>query len=238
MTVQQHKQSPQKNQPAGRGRQPTARQSAPPQAVPDVQRALQDPTQASPAEILQLQQAAGNRAVSGLIQASLIQASLRVGPAGDAYEQEADRVAAQVMSPTASTPAVQRLGEEEEELQAKPLAASITPLVQRAALPEEEELQARPLLQRQAVEEEEELQAKPAEDGGAFAPSADFESRLAAARGSGSPMPDPTRDFMEQRFGADFGGVRLHTGSEPTRLNQDINAQAFTQGQDIYLGEG
>ena len=118
MTVQQHKQSPQKNQSTGRGRQPGVRQSASPQAAPDLQRALEDPAQASPAEMLQLQRAAGNRAVSGLIQVSLIQARLRVGPVGDAYEQQADRMADQVMRSPA--PAIQRQGApEEEELQAK-----------------------------------------------------------------------------------------------------------------------
>ena len=114
MAVQQLNQSPQKNQSARHGQQPGARQSASPQAMPDLQRALEDPAQASPAEMLQLQQAAGNRAVSGLIQARL-----RVGPVGDAYEQEADRMADQVMRSPA--PAIQRQAgpEEEEELQAK-----------------------------------------------------------------------------------------------------------------------
>jgi hypothetical protein len=68
------------------------------------------------------------------------QAKLTVGAANDAYEQEADRVAAQVMSMPEQALKVQRMGEEdEEEIQAKPLAATITPLVQRAAAPEEEE---------------------------------------------------------------------------------------------------
>jgi len=58
-----------------------------------VQRAIADPSHASPADILALQRAAGNRAVT-----RLIQAKLTVGPAGDRYEQEADRVADQVMS--------------------------------------------------------------------------------------------------------------------------------------------
>jgi hypothetical protein len=43
---------------------------------------------------------------------------------------------------------------------------------------------------------------------------------------------------MEQRMGADFGGVRLHTGGDSVQLNREISAQAFTRGQDIYLGEG
>ena len=43
---------------------------------------------------------------------------------------------------------------------------------------------------------------------------------------------------MEPRFGTDFGGVRLHTGGEAAQLSREVNAQAFTVGSDIYLGEG
>ena len=58
-----------------------------------LQRAALDPGWASPPDILALQHTYGNRAVTGLIQAKLT-----VGPVGDKYEQEADRVAKQVMS--------------------------------------------------------------------------------------------------------------------------------------------
>jgi hypothetical protein len=72
--------------------------------------------------------------------------------------------------------------------------------------------------------------------GGAAGPA--VESRLAARRGGGNPLPADTRAFMESRFDADFGGVRLHTGGEPARLSRQLNAQAFTYGSDIYLGAG
>ena len=58
-----------------------------------LQRAITDPRAATPRDILALQRLAGNQAVT-----RLIQAKLTVGPAGDKYEQEADRVADQVMS--------------------------------------------------------------------------------------------------------------------------------------------
>jgi len=102
-----------------------------------LQRAVADPRVARPSDILALQRTVGNRAVS-----RLIQTKLTVGPANDHYEQEADRMAEQVLSmpvPRSAPPSVQR-ATEEEEVQAKPLAASITPLVQRQGPPEEEEL--------------------------------------------------------------------------------------------------
>jgi hypothetical protein len=93
-------------------------------------------------------------------------------------------------------------------VQTKPLAFTITPLVQRATL----------------------------DPGGNFEPGADLEARLGCS--SGSILPDSTRAFMEPRFGVDLSGVRLHTGSEAAKLNRNISAQAFTHGRDIYLGAG
>jgi hypothetical protein len=63
----------------------------------------------TPAHVLAVQRCAGNRAARGLVQARLT-----VGPARDRYEQEADRVAEQVMSAPGSVsaqPELQRAGE-------------------------------------------------------------------------------------------------------------------------------
>jgi hypothetical protein len=211
------------------------------QAAPLVlQRAVADPRVASPRDILALQRAYGNRAVTHLIQTKLM-----VGPAGDKYEREADRVAEQVLtmpapagnqqSAVGGQPPVQR--QAEEEVQTKPLAASITPLVQRQA-EEEEEVQTTPLLQRQA-EEEEGVQTKPLlNPEGGFAASPGLERRLAAHKGSGSPLPEEVRADMETRLGADFSGVRVHTGGEAVQMSQELSAQSFTHGQDIYFGAG
>jgi hypothetical protein len=204
-----------------------AQQQPRPAAI--IQRASRDPSSLTPRDVLQLQRAVGNRAVTQLLAKSsgqprpVVQAKLMVGPAGDSYEQEADRVAEQIVDsqpPAVShPPSTLSRQPEEEELQAKPLASTITPLLQRQA------------------EEEEELQAKPDPLGG-FEAGSDVESRLAARKGGGSPLPDETREFMEPRFGADFGGVRVHADGEAAQINRELSAQAFTHGQDIYMGEG
>lgn len=49
------------------------------------------------AQILNLQRTIGNQAVQRLFKSGIIQAKLRIGQPGDVYEQEADRVAEQVM---------------------------------------------------------------------------------------------------------------------------------------------
>ena len=46
------------------------------------------------------------------------------------------------------------------------------------------------------------------------------------------------RSSMEQAFGADFSGVRVHTDSRSDGLNQSIQARAFTTGQDIIFRQG
>lgn len=61
----------------------------------NVQRALANPQATPPAALASLQRTVGNRATR-----KLIQPKLNVGPAGDQYEQEADRVAQQVASAT------------------------------------------------------------------------------------------------------------------------------------------
>ncbi len=83
--------------------------------------------------------------------------------------------------------------------------------------------------------DEQTLQAKPAASSGAFEVGDDFQQRLSAS-GSGQPLASDTRAYMEERIGADFSRVRLHTGAESEQLNREVDAQAFTHGRDIYLG--
>jgi len=104
-----------------------------------------------------------------MLKSGIIQAKLEIGQPGDKYEQEANRVADLVMN--MPEPNVKRQPEEEEEeLQTKPLADQITPLVQRQEEVEEEEKEPiqpklfsveHPTLQRQAEPEEEEESIRP-----------------------------------------------------------------------------
>lgn len=174
-----------------------------------------------------------------------IQPKLTVGAPGDRYEQEADSVASQVMSmsePSARSPIQRETAPEEEELQMKPLAASITPLVQREAALEDEELQMKPLIQREAaLEDEEELQMKPSlqrSPEASFTASDTVENQLNNSKGSGSPLPNEVRSFMEPRFGVNFSQVRVHTDSNAVQMNRNLGAQAFTHGHDVYFGAG
>ena len=39
-------------------------------------------------------------------------------------------------------------------------------------------------------------------------------------------------------MGADFSGVRVHTGGQADTLNRNLSARAFTTGQDIFFKQG
>lgn len=66
--------------------------------------------------------------------------------------------------------------------------------------------------------------------------SSETAARIQNKRGGGSPLPDPTRNFMEERFGTDFSDVRVHTDGESAKLNRRVGATAFTTGSDIFFG--
>jgi Domain of unknown function (DUF4157) len=65
-----------------------------------------------------------------------------------------------------------------------------------------------------------------------------IEASIQKARGSGQSLPDNIRGRMEQAFGANFSGVRIHVGAQSDELNQIIRAKAFTTGQDIFFRQG
>jgi hypothetical protein len=51
-------------------------------------------------------------------------------------------------------------------------------------------------------------------------------------------LPDSERTFFENRFGADFGSVRVHTSDAAAQTAQDLDARAYTVGSDIAFNAG
>ncbi len=67
------------------------------------------------------------------------------------------------------------------------------------------------------------------------APAAPAAAQPAAG---GQPLSAELRQFMEPRFGADFSAVRLHTDARAAQLNQQLQARAFTVGNQIHFAAG
>lgn len=118
-----------------------------------------------------------------------LQTKIRVNEPGDAYEQEADRVADQVLAKPAH-----------------PGASSAPPRIQRYA-------------------------GQSNGQTGAALPSVDR-----ALASPGTPLEPALRHDMEQRFGHDFSRVRVHSGSVAEQSALDVNALAYTAGENIVFG--
>src|SRR5262249_14903777 len=148
-----------------------------------------------------------------LLRAHRLQAKLTVSQPDDIYEQEAERVADEVMR----MPAPDAAGEEID-------ARCGAPKFQRACAGCEEEMQ------RQAPAAE--ADGPPAQSkrgsGTLHERAGAIEPYIQTLAGRGQPLPDSARDYMEARFGADFGHVRLHSDAEADRSARAIDALAFT----------
>jgi hypothetical protein len=134
--------------------------------------------------LLHIQAGAGNHAVQ-----RVMQRQLAITQPSDAYEQDADRIASQVM------------GKSSVEVGGAPLH------IQRLA-------------------------AEPAHT--EAAPG----SVNRALSDRGAPLQSELRQGMEQRLGADFADVRVHTGPAATQSAQDVNALAYTVGHDVVFDAG
>lgn len=199
-----------------------------------------------------------------------VQAKLSVGKAGDSYEKEADAVADQIVQRSESnsfiTPqnffpstSIQKKSEEEnaDEIQAKPISDSITPLVQLKTDEEEnvqekceecekEAVASKPSEREESIDiqqkceacghEEEKIQKKSNVNDTTAINT--VEKTLKSTKGNGSVLPPNSKMQMERGFGADFSNVRIHNNSTSAQMNRQLGAQAFTNGNDIYFNSG
>ncbi|AGC47259.1 hypothetical protein MYSTI_05986 [Myxococcus stipitatus DSM 14675] len=153
------------------------------------------------------------------------QSPLRVSSPKDSAEVEAESTAKKVMRMGAPEPTVMASGGEasvqrksalDEKLGDGPRRGMKSPHVARFA-------EAVGMMQRKA-EGQPNVASNVAAD-------------IANSSSSGAPLPLSVRRFMEPRFKADFSGVRIHTGSKAAQLSRQLNAQAFTVGNQIYFGK-
>lgn len=160
-----------------------------------------------------LQRSIGNQGVLRFLQAGLLQAKLNISQPDSPDEQEADRVADQVM----------QVDESDDEL---PL---ITIQVMKDSLQPK-------LIPRMTETEEADMPAEYTEKSRQEA--TELQSFVSSLKGRGQPMDNSTRTFMESRFGYDFNQVRVHTDARAAQSAAKIHARAYTVGTDIVFGAG
>lgn len=62
--------------------------------------------------------------------------------------------------------------------------------------------------------------------------------QIYSSKGNGNAMDSKTLNFMNNEFEADLSGVKIHTDSNAIQMSKDLNARAFTLGNDIYFNQG
>lgn len=183
-----------------------------------------------------------------------IQPKLQIGQPNDRYEQEADRIADQVIR----MPDVD--SKEAEELVATKSESRTGVQLQREGQPnlsspiafnlqmECEECKISPPTKEEAEEaskepedEDQTTQVNPKAETSAAEVSngspSDFENSLSRAKRAGHPLPNTFRQTMEGKLGEDFSHVRIHMDSESTFMNRSIRAKAFTHENHIFFNE-
>jgi Domain of unknown function (DUF4157) len=140
----------------------------------------------------------------------VIQAKMTIGAPGDQYEQEADRVAEQV---------VQKM-----HAPSTPESTLGGPLQHQDGKEDGHALRMKPLRQHSPM--------------GGMAATQDLESSIHRARGGGQPLEAGLQRKLGQAMGTDFSGVRVHTDHQSDQLNRSIQAKAFTTGQDVFFRQG
>lgn len=93
-----------------------------------------------------------------------------------------------------------------------------------------------PIQRKKQEEPGEEIQKK--SSGSQSSAPAHVESTLKSTKGSGNSLKGKARTEMERGFGADFSNVKIHSNSNAAKMNNELGAQTFTNGNDIYFNSG
>jgi hypothetical protein len=148
---------------------------------------------------------------------------VRVGPADDAHEREADRIADAVSDDRSA-----------EWTHQHPAAGRL-----QRALDDDADLATDKII--------EEAEADTDEDDGdesgrpKFEPGASRDggvTRVPIGSSGGDFLPSSVRAPFESRMGGDFSTVRVHADRDAARAAASVRARAFTVGSDIYFASG
>ncbi|MGN6212327.1 eCIS core domain-containing protein [Parafilimonas sp.] len=139
---------------------------------------------------------------------AFFQPKLSINQPNDVYEQEADEVADKVMRMQDASP--------------------------------EKKFFSPPLFQRKCAhcEEEERKKLQRKEDSSdSLGAHAHAEAYIHNLKG-GTPLNGEQKDFFESRMGYDFSDVRIHNDNSAHQSAKNINALAYTHGNNIVFGSG
>lgn len=157
-----------------------------------------------------------------------IQPKLTIGPVDDSYEREADSVADHVMRMPVQQNATPYLTYNKPSFFSPKPITTLNVQCECASCGKEEVIR-----KEKRPEEEEKIHKKSPGDrtGGMEAPSTVSD----VIQSGGQPLSAQTRSFFEPRFGHDFSNVKIHTGSKAAKSSDELNAHAYTLGNNIVF---
>ncbi len=169
---------------------------------------------------------------------TFIQPKLNLSKPGDKYEQEADQVAERVMQISDSQVSLTPL---KQSLAIESLPKSYGQRLDRQVMADEdvEKTMFNDVDSEQSEEdiEPDETGMPKRENGSSDLTPAEVSS-VDIPREGGSPLTKEVRNFMEPRFDYDFGKVNIHTNTASVQSAQQLNARAYTVGENIYFNQG
>jgi hypothetical protein len=68
--------------------------------------------------------------------------------------------------------------------------------------------------------------------------SKDLQNKLGNNKGQGQPLSDEVQADLSTKMNTDLGNVRIHNNSSAAEMASQIQAKAFTHGNDIYFNSG
>jgi Domain of unknown function (DUF4157) len=159
---------------------------------------------------------------------------------------EEDKVQAKEEEASASEDQAVAQGEEiqakeEEEVQAKEEEEVQSKEEEEASASEDQAVAQGEQVQATQEEEvqtkkEEEVQAK-LQEAPPMPSQPSIVDKLKQSKGAGQSLNGNAKAKMEGGFGADFGGVKIHTDTRAKEMTSEVGAQAFTHQNDIYFNE-
>lgn len=141
---------------------------------------------------------------------------------------------------------VQKKGKEEEKPIQKKGKEEEKPVQKKSAKKEEEKpvqskcdnCEKEEKVQKKDKKEEEKPVQKKVENTESEIQNNELEGKLDNSKGSGTGLDEKTKGEMESGFGTDFSNVKIHTDSNAVQMSQELGAQAFTNGNDVYFNQG
>lgn len=178
--------------------------------------------------------------------------SLKISDANDIQETEADMVADKVMMMPDYGYANPEISVNTEPKMQLDRSETADGSIQMQVEEDEEvnEIQMKPEIQMQGAagdagesnesdgDEGSSIQMKGnSKNNGNYAPK-EIEVGINRSKGNGEPLNPIVQREMESKIGADFNNVRIYKNDDASKMNKQLNAKAFTHGNDIYFNKG